>query len=201
MSSNHQGVAAKAADGRVRVLEAAWALVAESGAVDVTLSQIAKRAGVSRQAIYLFFGNRAGLLVEMTRHRDAKSGISRRFLRAIHERTATRALEQAVRTWFLYIPEIYPVALALAAAATSDAEAAAAWKDRMDAMHKLSLNLATRLDTEGMLASGWTAARAADYIYAQAHFTTWYHLVIERGWPPDMAVDHVVAGLKAALLR
>ncbi|MDH3426552.1 MAG: TetR/AcrR family transcriptional regulator, partial [Acidimicrobiia bacterium] len=49
---------------RARILDATWELVAEQGA-GLKLSEVASRASVSRQAIYLHFGDRPGLLVAL----------------------------------------------------------------------------------------------------------------------------------------
>ncbi|MCB0952277.1 MAG: helix-turn-helix transcriptional regulator, partial [Microthrixaceae bacterium] len=54
---------------RNRILEAAWSLLAEHGA-QIKLADVAARASVSRQALYLHFGDRAGLLVALVNHMD-----------------------------------------------------------------------------------------------------------------------------------
>lgn len=184
-----------------RILEAALALTAERGVSGMTLAGVAREAGLSRQSVYLIFGSRAGLLTEMTRHKDRTSGISRRFVRALQAPSAADALERTVATWFDYIPDIYPIALALSGAAASDPEAAAAWKDRTALIRGTFLSVCRRLEREGALADGWTADRAADFIYAQAHFSTWHHLVKERGWTPADAARRVTSVLAAGLLR
>ena len=55
---------------RHAVLDAAWDLLADHQR-PATLSEVAAAAGVSRQTLFYAFGNRAGLLVAMVRHRDA----------------------------------------------------------------------------------------------------------------------------------
>jgi AcrR family transcriptional regulator len=47
---------------RTAVLNATWSLMAEKKRLDVSLSEIAAAAGVSRQTLYFAFGDRAGLL-------------------------------------------------------------------------------------------------------------------------------------------
>jgi len=44
----------------------------------VTMADIAKAAGISRQALYLHFPTRVDLLVAMTRHLDAQNDIDDR---------------------------------------------------------------------------------------------------------------------------
>ena len=201
MSSNAGATGGGRTDTRSRVLEAAWTLTVEHGVSNVTLAEIARKAGVSRQSVYLFFGSRAGLLTEMTRHKDRTSGISRKFVLALRDGSGAGALKRTIQIWFDYIPEIYPVARALSGAAVADDEAEAAWNDRMDLIHDLFLRIARRLEDEGALAAGWNAGQAADFIHAQAHFSTWHHLVKERGWTPEEAAARVVSALSATLLR
>ena len=66
-----------------RILDEAWALARRRGLAAVTMGEIAKVAGVSRQLMYFHFANRAGLLVAMTRRQDTRSGFRER---AWHDR-------------------------------------------------------------------------------------------------------------------
>ena len=59
-----------------RLLDAAWQEADEHGIERLTLAGVGARAGVSRQAVYLHFGNRATLLVEMAARYDRTSGFT-----------------------------------------------------------------------------------------------------------------------------
>ena len=117
---------------KAAILEAAWRLIAERGRVDVGQGDIAAAAGVSRQSIFYAFGNRTGLLTAMVRHKDATSPRLAR-LREVGaaRRTDAEQLLDVVAAWIDYIPDVYPVATLLDAAATTDPEARAAISDRM----------------------------------------------------------------------
>ncbi|MFN2487225.1 MAG: TetR/AcrR family transcriptional regulator, partial [Acidimicrobiia bacterium] len=52
---------------RRRILQATWKLIEELGP-SIRLIDAADRAGVSRQAVYLHFGDRAGLLLALVQH-------------------------------------------------------------------------------------------------------------------------------------
>ena len=56
------------------MLEAARALLEERSAQAVKLEDVASRAGVSRQSVYLHFGSRAGLLLALVAHVEASRG-------------------------------------------------------------------------------------------------------------------------------
>ena len=57
-------------DTRIRIMEAAARLLEQHQGQGVRMSDVAREAGLSRQAVYLHFGNRANLLVETARYGD-----------------------------------------------------------------------------------------------------------------------------------
>lgn len=185
---------------RSRILEAAWLLVGERGTTGaVTVADIAAAAGVSRQLVYFHFENRAGLLVAMARHHDARSGFRDRAA-AFRTLPAVEGLEELLRAWCDYVPELMPVARALEAAAITGDEGAAAWKDRMGDLREAFCIAVERVEREGRLAKGWTVQSATDWIWARSHLTNWQHLVGERGWPPDVYKERTTRSILAELL-
>ena len=184
---------------RSRILEVAWGLVRERGPSGVTIAEIAAAAGVSRQLVYFHFHNRAGLLVAMARHHDARSGFVER-VAASRSLPAVEGLEALLREWYDYIPEILPVARALEAAGITGDEGGAAWQDRMGELWEAFRIAVERVDGDGRLARGWTVERATDWIWARSHLTTWQHLVGERGWDPDDYKERSVRSILAEIL-
>jgi AcrR family transcriptional regulator len=65
-------------DTRTRILESAWKLLEAGGGSEVRMSDIAKDAGISRQAVYLHFPKRADLLIATTRYIDEVNDIDAR---------------------------------------------------------------------------------------------------------------------------
>ena len=184
------------------MLAAAWEMMrGGGGAAGVTLAAVAKRAGVSRQAIYLFFGSRGGLLTAVTRHQDLTSGTARKLLRAARSAAPRQSIGSVIKIWFDYLPQIHPVAMALQAAAASDREAKEAWSDRMSAIRDVFETIAIRLRESGDLAAGWTTTEAADFMWSQAHFMTWHQLVVERGWTSEKASRRVSEAIRKSILR
>lgn len=172
---------------RVAILDAAWELIAAGSRIDVSQSEIAAKAEVSRQTVYLAFGGRAGLLVAMLRNKDAHS----REVTALHE-IANGAGDtwedflSYVQAWLDYLPQIYPVGIQLDAAALNDEEAAAAWNDRMKRalLHGMKYILA-RLQHAGRIAPGWTVDVAAETVWSLVHPASWRLLVVECGWSAE----------------
>jgi AcrR family transcriptional regulator len=184
---------------RARILEVAFELVRTKGASAVTMQDVADAAGVTRQLVYVHFGDRAGLLVAMARHRDERSGFSER-VTATRRLPPAEGLEALLRAWWDYLPEILPVAAALQSAAATSEDAAAAWHDRMDDLHAAFRVALRRLQRAGRLAPGWTVDAAADWIWMRSHLSGWQQLVVERGWAPRRYVERSLSSINAELV-
>lgn len=188
-------------DTRGRILELAWSLIAAQGHAGLSLVDLAREAGVSRQTLYLLFGSRAGLLLAMVDHRDARSSAIPKLIRTRETLPPRQAFEPYLRAWFEYLPEVFPVARVLAGSADiGDADAQAAWQSRMQRLRGGYLMMTRALQEAGALRAPWTPAAAADWMYSLTHVDTWHHLVVEAQWPPQQAIDHLVATLCGTLL-
>jgi len=178
-------------DTRARILDTAWGLVRERGVGAVTVAEIAAATGVSRQLLYVYFENRAGLIVAMARRHDVRSGFAGRAAEA-GSLPPVEALERLLRLWFAYLPEILPVARALEAAAINGDEGGVAWRDRMGDLRELFAAAMARIDGDGRLAEGWTVPAATDWVWARAQPSTFQHLVGDRAWPPGDYTERAV---------
>ncbi|HEX2383233.1 MAG TPA: TetR family transcriptional regulator [Acidimicrobiales bacterium] len=162
-------------------------------------ADVAARAGVSRQAVYLHFSNRSTLLVEMARRFDRTSGFRSR-LRAARLLSPLDAFRQVLTEWFAYLPSILPVGRALESAALVGGDGADAYRDRMsDWRAGIRLDV-ERLHGAGLLHDGWTIDEATDWIWTHTHPTTVHHLVDERGWTIDVASARLTRMLEDELV-
>jgi AcrR family transcriptional regulator len=193
------GVAVETHDTRARILATAWELVLAHGATAVRMRDVAAAAGVSRQLVYIHFGDRAGLLVAMARDHDERSGFVER-VAATRELPPAEGFEALVREWFAYLPEILPVAAGLQAAAAAGDETAAAWSDRMRDLREAFRIAVARLRRDGLLARGWTVDAAADWVWMRSHLSGWQQLVVERGWTPRRYVERTMRSVLAELV-
>lgn len=184
---------------RERILDRAWELVRARGVADLTLAEVGRAAQVSRQAVYLHFTNRAGLLREVARHIDHSSGFVER-VRAARALPTPERLERLLREWFLYLPQILPVARALEAATVTGDDGADAYHERMDEWRDTIRRAVAALDRDGTLSAGWTPDEAADWIWSRVHPSTYHHLVAERGWTPGRVADRTIAALRGELV-
>jgi AcrR family transcriptional regulator len=192
-------MAVRAEETRVRLLEAAWGLVRTRGAAEVTMQDVAGAVGVTRQLVYVHFGDRAGLLVAMARHHDERSGFRER-VAATRALPPAEGLEALLREWWDYVPDILPVAAALQTAAATSHDAAAAWRDRMDDLREALRIALARLRRDGRLAPGWSVEAAADWVWMRSHLNGWQQLVGERGWRPERYVERSIRSILAELV-
>ena len=186
-------------DTRKRILDATWELVADDGS-RVTLAEVAARASVSRQALYLHFGDRAGLLVALVNHMDESLDLGEALAQVQAAPDGATLLEAAMRLNTSFWTQVLPVAQVLEASQHADPALGAAWRDRMRFRQANFRGMVEQLAEGGELADGWTIDDAAATLYAVAHFDTWRELVIELGRSDDQYVESMSRLLQRALL-
>ncbi|MEH6754301.1 MAG: TetR/AcrR family transcriptional regulator [Alphaproteobacteria bacterium] len=167
-------------DTRTRILDSAWKML-ESG-TEVRMADIAKSAGISRQALYLHFPARAELLIATTRHIDEKKNIEARLASSRNAETGIDRLNAYIEAWGNYIPEIHGVARALMALQDSDAAAKLAWEDRMHAVREGCEAAIKALRNDGVLSSDYTISKATDILWAMLSVGQWELLTVTCGW-------------------
>lgn len=170
-------------DTRTRVLDAALSLVADGPVNGLRMADIAKRAGISRQALYLHFTTRTDLLVATTLYVDEIKGVDARLAASRTAVKGTDRLDAYIEAWGNYIPEIYGIARVLMALKDAgDEAAAAAWGNRMDAMREGCAAAIDALKADGNLSSDNTHRQATDLLWALLSVRNWEHLTIDCGW-------------------
>jgi AcrR family transcriptional regulator len=185
---------------RIAILKAARRLFEDKEFISVTLEEVARAAGVSRQAVYTNFGSRAGLLVALVAYVDEVGGLQPKIGDVLGNPTAVGALEALVDFRARYTRSIYRLAIHVDAARRSDADAEASWQDRMKLRYAHSRAIAHRLGAEGVLAAGWTEGAAADLIWSMTSIRTYEELVIDRGWSLNRYRHRVKAILVGTLV-
>jgi len=177
---------------RDRILEATWRLMVERVGRNVRMGDVARGAGVSRQAVYDHFGSSAELMLASVRYVDEILGLDGRLRRYRAAEGGVERLETYVEFWGNYIPEIYGIARALLAERETDEAVAAAWDDRMGAVHDACRDIIEKLRRDGTLVSGWSADEAADLLWTMLSIRNWESLTRERGW----SVEHYVERMR-----
>ncbi len=184
-----------------RILEATLAQLESGGGEAVRMSDIAKAAGISRQAVYLHFPTRAALLISATHHLDRIKESDAR-LAASRAATSGRArLEAFVEAWAGYIPEIYGVAKALLALEHKDAAAAEAWNERMQDMWEGCEAAVRALARDGDLAEGLSETEASDLLWTLLSVRNWELLTRTRGWSQDRYLKILQESARRVLVK
>ena len=151
----------------------------------VRMSDIAKAAGISRQAVYLHFPARADLLIATTRYVDEVLDVDARLEPVRNAATGVEKLTLFIALWGEHVQQIYGVARALLAMRETDEAAAAAWDERMDAVRDGCRAAIEALHRDEALMEGWTVETATDLLWAMLSVRTWEQLTMERGWSQE----------------
>jgi len=188
-------------DTRTRILETTARILEQHGGRGVRMADIAKQAGISRQAVYLHFASRAELLVATTRFIDARLGLEKRLVPSRAAGSGSERLALFVDFWGNYIPQIYPVAKALLLVLDSDEAAAEAWRDRMAALRDGCQAAVDMLHEEDKLADAWTTDTATDALWTMLSVENWEHLTAGCGWSNAEYVARMKTLTERALVR
>ena len=167
---------------RTKILEASIRVLKAKRGQGVRMGDIAKAAGLSRQAVYLHFTSRADLLTATTRHMDDLLDLDRRLAQSREAKSGIDRLDAYIEFWGSYVPEIYSVAKALLMVQDSDEAATSAWHDRMLAMRDGCRAAIEALKADGVLSAEWNVKRATDLLWTMLSVRNWEQLTQECGW-------------------
>lgn len=184
-------------DTRRKILEACLALLAEGAGSGIRMSDIAKRAGVSRQALYLHFQSRGDLIIAATLLQDEQEGAQERLTASRAAQTGRERLSAFVEAWCSCIPIIYPVARTILYLAETDREVASAWSQRMEDMREGCEAAIAALLRDGDLPEFYDQTSATDLLWSMLSIRQWELLCQQRGWTQD----HYETAIRAAALR
>ncbi len=174
---------------RNRILKAALELLEASQGKGVRMTDIAKRAGITRQALYLHFGTRAALLIATTHYLDAMKGSDERLVPSRTAHSGIERLDAFIEAWGTYIPEIYGIAKALLAMKDTDDAAAKAWDERMQDMREGCAAAIDALDRDNRLSPDHSPDQATDILWTMLSVRNWEQLTIACGWRQERYIE------------
>lgn len=168
---------------------------------DVRMSDIAKKAGVSRQAVYLHFPSRADLLIATTRFIDDVNNVDKKLEASRSAKTGRERLAAYIEMWGHYVPLIYGTARALLAMKDTDSEASAAWHDRMNAHREGCEAAIIQLQKDGELSNVLNEKHAIDWLWNLLSVRNWESLTQDCGWPKSRYIKVMQQTAEAMLLK
>ncbi len=176
---------------RDRILKAAWELLDSNPGVAARMSDIAKKAGVSRQALYLHFPNRTELFIETTKYQDAVFGVEEMLEPSRTAETGLERLDAYITCWCTYIPKIFAVAKTLMVMKETDEDAARAWTERMCDVREGCEAAIVALDRDGDLTPQMSVPEATDYLWVLLSVANWEHLTQTCKWDQARYIEVV----------
>jgi AcrR family transcriptional regulator len=184
---------------RDRILDAAQEILEQQGDAAPTMSAIARAAGISRQALYLHFPDRAELLLALVTHVDDREELQAGLAAVDQARDAAGQIRAWVRMQAWRNPKIAALARALDNARHTDPSASAAWRDRTGNRMRGATAIVRCLHQEGRLDPTWTTAEAAALLWELTSFHVWDDLVTDAQIPPDRYVEIITAAALGSL--
>jgi AcrR family transcriptional regulator len=176
---------------RRRILDAAQSSLIAHGYRATKVGDIAEAAGVHLGTVYELVGRKPVILRELIER--AISGADRAI--PAEERdyvAAIRAEPLPARKLALYAAamraiqvRLAPLLLALRDAASTEADAAAVWREISDRRAANMRRLAAELAEAGGLRAGLSIDDAADFIWATNSPELYILMTTERGWTPE----------------
>lgn len=186
---------------RINILNATWELMEQRQGQGVSMSNIAKEAGVSRQALYLHFDSRVELMIATVHHVDEIKGLNERLKLFYNAKTGIELLEACVDVWGNYIPEIYGLAKALLKTRDTDKDTNIAWNGCMTGLRDVCQKTIEELDKEGLLASEWSQKEAIEMFWTIISIQNWEQLTIECEWTNEQYIQRIKTLLKRTFIN
>ena len=188
-------------DTKSRILDTTWRLMEAAQGQGVKMSDIARDAGISRQAIYLHFASRTELMIATVSYVDEVKGLEKRLGRFQSARTGIEFIDACVEIWGDYIPEIYGLAKTLMRTRHTDEAAAAAWQGTVNCLRKLCQATIQALKSEGTLANGWSEKEAIETLLTLISIENWEQLTVEYGWSNERYIERMKTLLKRTFVE
>ncbi|HWI05043.1 MAG TPA: helix-turn-helix domain-containing protein, partial [Acidimicrobiales bacterium] len=173
-------------DTRVAILDSARTLFEQQGYFGAGLEAVAKKAGVSRQAIYLHFASKGALLTELhlrIYETDVVPALEHNPIWT--QPTALAALDAAIAVGAEVASKVWVIHEALVVARRHFPEVDETLRPREDERYQELVRLGRWLKKEHNLPSGMSAGTFADMLWGLNSLGTFRNLVIERGWSID----------------
>lgn len=173
-----------------RILAETWRLMEARQGQGVRIEDVAKASGVSRQAVYLHFTSRAGLLKATLDYVEEVMHFRERIV-PVFGKSGADGINALIDFWGAFVSDTYGISKAFIAARNNDPDAKAAWDGKMHDLYQGCLAIMGCSQRDGVLTPGWTPEKGADFLWALISIENWEHLTLERGWGQDEYLSRI----------
>lgn len=186
---------------RAALLAATRAILEDEGFEALTMDAVARRAGVSRRAVYMHFGSRAALIDGLFDHIAQTEGLHDSLRRVWEAPDAVAALDEWARHLARYHPRLIAVTRAIDRLRDTDADVARHRQRVVRAQMAGCAKLVERLDAEGRLAPPWTTATATDMLWALISTDMIDGLLTDRRWSRRHLAEHLALLFRSTFVQ
>jgi AcrR family transcriptional regulator len=196
------GVPKNARSTRTRrlLLTTARELLENEGFEALTVTNVARQAGVTRRAVYLHFSSRTHIVNALYDHVADTEGLADSLGRVWAAPDSVAALEEWARHFGRYHSRVLAVDRAVQQFYKSDPDAARHREKVIIGKHKGCRRIFEWLHDEGRLDPQWTVTTATEMLMALTTSDVIEHLTIEAGWPQEKFAEHVATLLRATFV-
>jgi AcrR family transcriptional regulator len=185
---------------RIAILDAARELFEEQGYFGAALEGVAKKAGVSRQAIYLHFASKAELLTALHMHiyeTDVVPALERHPIWKAS--TALDALDALIAVDAEVASKVWRIHETLVVARRHHPEVDETLRPREEDRYQEIVRVARWLKKEGALPASMRVGTFADILWGLTSLGTFQSLVVQRRWSMDRFTRWVQTTIRGSL--
>jgi AcrR family transcriptional regulator len=184
---------------RTRILAAARALLEERG-FDVGMGEIARRAGISRQAVYLHFDSKADLLRQLTTWIEEQADLGSLLAPVFNAPNGEEALEALLHAGAVFEPQIHALARVAEQVRDRNEHVRAINADRMLRRLTAMKAIVARIEAEGRLRPGWDVETAAAFVWMATSPPSYHAMVVDLGWTAEHWAEATLRFLRDAFI-
>jgi AcrR family transcriptional regulator len=164
------------------------------------MAAVGSAAGVSRQTVYVQFGTRAGLLVQMVRDRDEANP------RASASTQRSPCPTRSMPSW--NSPASSPDGGARSTRSPGRCAPPRSPTRPREPLGRtawgtcvFTAKVVQRLDEAGVLSAGWEVPHASEWLASQLNPLNWLFLVEDSGWTQDLYEERMATIVRAVLVE
>jgi len=186
---------------RRRILDAALEAAGELGP-SMRLADVANRAGVSHQGLYLHFQGRDALLVALLTHMVETFDVHARYRLVQEAPDGVTAIRALVDHLGFMNSKLDTIGWVLEEAQHLDQAFGQDWQRRVVGLREaIESDVIGRLVSEGSLRTPWSVTDAADLFLSVTTLGTWRDLTLGLGWTPEEYTNNITRILEAGLMN